>query len=78
MQPRAPTKAEIQTANDAITKDRPERANALAKAILPTSERWLKTFLEDLPGPASVSDIANAAMTYGLNLGIRIGHNRTY
>lgn len=78
MQPRAPTKGEIQTAYDAITKDGPGRADALAKAILPTSERWLKTFLDSLPEPVSVSDIANAAMAYGLNLGIRIGHDRTY
>jgi hypothetical protein len=76
--PRAPTTTEIHTACAAIVKDGPRYTGALGRAIATTSEQWLKTFLEDLPKPVSAADIAFAAMTYGLNLGIRIGDARTY
>lgn len=81
--PHAPTAVEIRKASDDIKAEGPDQAEPLTFAIQHTGHAWLRQLLERSASPATLPTesahfqaIVLAAMTYGLNLGLRIGYAR--
>lgn len=82
--PHAPTAVEIKKASDDIKAEGHDQAEPLMHAIQNTGNAWLRNILERSASPATLSTesahfhaLVLAAMTYGLNLGLRIGHARS-